>query len=120
MNIFFNDLLELEQEFMDCLFSYYQHISLENDTHQDWAESSEDNKRIMIADLKSTQLIVLKERMRTNDLALNETYQFHQELFGNGILNLPVLMCAELAGDFHLGDSRQLTDKSLLPFDLVS
>ena len=30
------------------------------------------------------------------------------------------LMCAELAGDFHLGDSRQLTDKSLLPFDLVS
>ncbi|NAR62180.1 AAA family ATPase [Acinetobacter haemolyticus] len=32
----------------------------------------------------------------------------------------PHLMCAELAGDFHLGDSRQLTDKSLLPFDLVS
>ena len=32
----------------------------------------------------------------------------------------PELMCAELAGDFHLGDSRQLTDKSLLPFDLVS
>ena len=31
-----------------------------------------------------------------------------------------LLMCAELAGDFHLGDSRQLTDKSLLPFDLVS
>ena len=31
-----------------------------------------------------------------------------------------ILMCAELAGDFHLGDSRQLTDKSLLPFDLVS
>ena len=30
------------------------------------------------------------------------------------------MMCAELAGDFHLGDSRQLTDKSLLPFDLVS
>ncbi len=33
---------------------------------------------------------------------------------------LGLLMCAELAGDFHLGDSRQLTDKSLLPFDLVS
>ena len=33
---------------------------------------------------------------------------------------LYILMCAELAGDFHLGDSRQLTDKSLLPFDLVS
>ncbi len=33
---------------------------------------------------------------------------------------LAVMMCAELAGDFHLGDSRQLTDKSLLPFDLVS
>ena len=33
---------------------------------------------------------------------------------------IQVMMCAELAGDFHLGDSRQLTDKSLLPFDLVS
>lgn len=30
------------------------------------------------------------------------------------------MMCAELVGDFHLGDSRQLTNKSLLPFDLVS
>ena len=35
-------------------------------------------------------------------------------------INNDSLMCAELAGDFHLGDSRQLTDKSLLPFDLVS
>ena len=35
-------------------------------------------------------------------------------------LLLSTLMCAELAGDFHLGDFRQLTDKSLLPFDLVS
>ena len=37
-----------------------------------------------------------------------------------GVPNCNYLMCAELAGDFHLGDSRQLTDKSLLPFDLVS
>ncbi len=37
-----------------------------------------------------------------------------------GDFHLGDLMCAELAGDFHLGDSRQLTDKSLLPFDLVS
>lgn len=87
MSVSFNDLLELEQEFVDCLFSYYQCILLENDTDQDLAESSEDNKRIMIAELAPTQLIVLKERMRTNDLALNERYQFHQELFGNGILN---------------------------------
>ena len=28
-------------------------------------------------------------------------------------------MCAELAGDFHLGDSRQLTDKSLLTYEVV-
>ena len=35
-------------------------------------------------------------------------------------MQLSHVMCAELAGDFHLGDSRQLTDKSLLPFDLVS
>ena len=34
--------------------------------------------------------------------------------------NKTIMMCAELAGDFHLGDSRQLTNKSLLPFDLVS
>ena len=29
------------------------------------------------------------------------------------------VMCAELAGDFHLGYARQLTDKSSLPFDDV-
>ena len=39
---------------------------------------------------------------------------------GKEIPNNYRVMCAELAGDFHLGDSRQLTDKSLLPFDLVS
>ncbi|MFW1967335.1 hypothetical protein ACG95P_09730 [Acinetobacter guillouiae] len=37
-----------------------------------------------------------------------------------GLVTEATVMCAELAGDFHLGDSRQLTDKSLLPFDLVS
>ena len=30
------------------------------------------------------------------------------------------LMCAEIAGDFHLGDSRQPTYKNSLPFDSVS
>ena len=30
-----------------------------------------------------------------------------------------VLICAELAGDFHLGYARQLTDKSSLLFDLA-
>lgn len=29
-------------------------------------------------------------------------------------------MCAEIAGDIYLGDSRQPTCKNLLPFDLVS
>ena len=43
-----------------------------------------------------------------------------QRIMNTGIILYFVLMCAELAGDFHLGDSRQLTDKSLLPFDLVS
>jgi hypothetical protein len=28
-------------------------------------------------------------------------------------------MCAELAGDFYLGDFRQITDKNPLSFDLV-
>ncbi len=31
-----------------------------------------------------------------------------------------LLMCAEIAGDIHLGDSNQPTCKNLLPFDLVS
>ena len=30
-----------------------------------------------------------------------------------------LLICAELAGDFHLGYARQLTDKSSLLFDLA-
>ncbi|MCK4097402.1 hypothetical protein HCY64_15370 [Acinetobacter radioresistens] len=30
-----------------------------------------------------------------------------------------VVICAELAGDFHLGYARQLTDKSSLLFDLA-
>ena len=34
--------------------------------------------------------------------------------------NLIGLMCAEIAGDFHLGDSRQPTYKNSLPFDSVS
>ena len=29
------------------------------------------------------------------------------------------VICAELAGDFHLGYARQLTDKSSLLFDLA-
>lgn len=30
-----------------------------------------------------------------------------------------IMICAELAGDFHLGYARQLTDKSSLLFDLA-
>ncbi len=30
-----------------------------------------------------------------------------------------MMICAELAGDFHLGYARQLTDKSSLLFDLA-
>ena len=32
---------------------------------------------------------------------------------------LPELMCAEFTGDFNLGDSMQLTYRSLPPFDLA-
>ena len=35
------------------------------------------------------------------------------------LLGLVCLICAELAGDFHLGYARQLTDKSSLLFDLA-
>ena len=34
----------------------------------------------------------------------------------NGVVGV---ICAELAGDFHLGYARQLTDKSSLLFDLA-
>ena len=37
----------------------------------------------------------------------------------NNDLNFNCLICAELAGDFHLGYARQLTDKSSLLFDLA-
>jgi hypothetical protein len=47
-----------------------------------------------------------------------EQFNAYLRTFINRVQNQ--VMCAELAGDFHLGDSRQLTDKSLLPFDLVS
>ena len=36
-----------------------------------------------------------------------------------GPLPLGGVICAELAGDFHLGYARQLTDKSSLLFDLA-
>ena len=39
--------------------------------------------------------------------------------FFNKKFLLFVLICAELAGDFHLGYARQLTDKSSLLFDLA-
>ena len=59
---------------------------------------------------------------------LEELHLLNQSFFQIDDINIAIdrnwnvdsLMCAELAGDFHLGDSRQLTDRSLLPFDLVS
>ena len=35
------------------------------------------------------------------------------------MLKVSEVICAELAGDFHLGYARQLTDKSSLLFDLA-
>ena len=40
-------------------------------------------------------------------------------LFGGLFLLYKAVICAELAGDFHLGYARQLTDKSSLLFDLA-
>ena len=64
--------------------------------------------------------------MQNNEINLNENLIIYThttinlDFFNPAMEHLRPLMCAELAGDFHLGDSRQLTDKSLLPFDLVS
>ncbi|RVT30596.1 hypothetical protein ENC20_14415, partial [Acinetobacter indicus] len=54
-------------------------------------------------------LMRAKDNLRYDIIKRNSPHDFYIRM-----------MCAELAGDFHLGDSRQLTDKSLLPFDLVS
>ncbi len=40
-------------------------------------------------------------------------------IFSGGYLVVNNMICAELAGDFHLGYARQLTDKSSLLFDLA-
>ena len=43
---------------------------------------------------------------------------FRGKIIHASIARSPVI-CAELAGDFHLGYARQLTDKSSLLFDLA-
>jgi len=42
-----------------------------------------------------------------------------QNHVGSATITVKTLICAELAGDFHLGYARQLTDKSSLLFDLA-
>ena len=46
---------------------------------------------------------------------------FDQQIFPNSSVEeiYNFVICAELAGDFHLGYARQLTDKSSLLFDLA-
>ena len=62
----------------------------------------------------------MKPTFKTRMMAMlpKNDYKFHEycvEVFQhNGRL-----ICAELAGDFHLGYARQLTDKSSLLFDLA-
>ncbi|WP_280179923.1 hypothetical protein [Acinetobacter nosocomialis] len=87
------------------------------------------NLKIEIEDTR-TQYLIKKNyldevesrlRLYSNDLDLIDQ-GVYEPIFSFELSNeyKEALMCAELAGDFHLGDSRQLTDKSLLPFDLVS
>lgn len=45
---------------------------------------------------------------------------FSKEFDKDSRKNKDHMMCAEIAGDFHLGDSRQPTYKNSLPFDSVS
>ena len=75
--------------------------------------------------MKDEAMLALAKEFAKNlktEADLNNFSKALKKLTVETILNaeLTDLMCAELAGDFHLGDSRQLTDKSLLPFDLVS
>ena len=60
-------------------------------------------------DIKPNNLLFLEDKLYLADFGLVTD---PQETTG-------IMICAELAGDFHLGYARQLTDKSSLLFDLA-
>ena len=49
----------------------------------------------------------------------DSTFEVVASVDGIDVLDGSTVICAELAGDFHLGYARQLTDKSSLLFDLA-
>ncbi len=63
-------------------------------------------------------LLILSKELLAKKGYLPQVTQFGV-LYWSGMYIPIVVICAELAGDFHLGYARQLTDKSSLLFDLA-
>ncbi|WP_228272686.1 hypothetical protein [Acinetobacter haemolyticus] len=94
-----------------CRVKFLQYSS----SHNHMIGRIDDQKIVEILLLKEEIIFHIYKDSLVRNLITESGLRFS---FINNIFE--TVMCAELAGDFHLGDSRQLTDKSLLPFDLVS
>lgn len=84
--ILFFDLVELEQEFYDCLFYYYAYPI--DEIEQNLKFSS--GERIDILELTIKEKEQIKACLFSNNFVLSDTYQFHQELLGNNLNSVPV------------------------------
>ena len=78
-DILFIDLVELEQEFYDCLFYYYAYPI--DEIQQNLKFSS--GERIDILELTIKEKEQIKAGIFSNNFVLSDTYQLHQELLGN-------------------------------------
>lgn len=78
-DILFVDLVELEQEFYDCLFYYYAYPI--DEIQQNLKFSS--GERIDILELTIKEKEQIKAGIFSNNFVLSDTYQLHQELLGN-------------------------------------
>ncbi|MBM9552673.1 hypothetical protein [Acinetobacter nosocomialis] len=86
----FEDLNELEQEFIDCLFTYYESSFLQNEACGNIKTADEPEKRIIVAELSDIQRKVLNERLHLNDLILKEINEFHQLILGENTVISPM------------------------------
>lgn len=89
-NIIFNDLIEFEQELIDCLFYHYADQSHPNEVDIGVNALDESTPRIMLTDLNLTERNVLKKRLQCGDFALNDVYILHQQLLGQDVVSAPI------------------------------
>lgn len=89
-NIIFKDLLEFEQELIDCLFYYYADQSKLSEVDLDVNVLDESIPRIMLTDLNLIERNALKDRLQCGDFVLNEVYVLHQQLLGQDVVSVPI------------------------------